>query len=107
MNFVIFSKLKLDISRYIKDSHPLNIESIFVTKDVSKNDKSSVSNCLQSLNILFISSTEEVSILYKSIDFNEWHPENIEAIFVTEEVLKWDKSIETIFSILGSLEELK
>ena len=107
MKFLIFSKLKLEISRYIKDSHPLNIESIFVTKDVSKDDKSSVSNVLQSLNILFISVTEEVTISYKSIDFNEWHPENIEAMFVTEEVLKCDKSIEATFSKFGSLETLK
>ena len=71
MKFLVFSKLKLDISRYIKDSHPLNIEFIFVTKDVSKDDKSSTSNSLQSLNMLFISTTEEVSISYKSIDFNE------------------------------------
>ena len=64
----------MDISRYIKDSHPLNIEPIFVTKDVSKDDKSRISNALQSSNILFISITEEVSISYKSIDFIEWHP---------------------------------
>ena len=97
----------MDISRYIKDSHPLNIEFIFVTKDVSKDDKSSISNELQPLNILFISFTEEVSISYKFIDFNEWHPSNIEDIFVTEEVLKWDKSIEKTFSILGSFVTLK
>ena len=66
------------------------------------------SNEEQELNILFISFTEEVSILDRSIDFNDWHPENIEAILVTDDVFKLDKSIEITYCILlSSSEKLK
>ena len=104
---VIFSILKLDISRNFKDSHPENIELILVTDEVSKVDKSKNSNEEQFKNILLISTIFEVSKKDKSTYFNELHPENIEVMFPINDVLKWEKSIDVILAIFGSISELK
>ena len=44
----------------------------------------------------------EVSKLVKSIDFNDEHPENNSCKFSNEDESRWEKSIETIFSLFMS-----
>ena len=64
-------KWKLDILRYFKDVHPLNILCILVTDEVLIFDKSILSIALQRANI--------------------------EIILFNDGGLKWEKSIEIIF----------
>ena len=125
--FVTDAVLKSDKSNDIKEAHPLNREFIFVTAVVSKPDKSNdfkeehpANNELISF-ILFILSwnlisskevqfsnidaifvTVDKSNSDKSNDFNDLTPLNKKLISFTLDVIKVDKSIETIFSTRGS-----
>ena len=95
--------LKLDISRKLKESHPLNIPLISVTKEVSKLDKSNDFNELQLENIFDIVVTEEVVKLVKSTDSNETQFEKSEFMSVTEDELKFEKSMDTTFAMFSSI----
>ena len=75
--------------------HPENINDISVTLEVLKLDRFKNSNSLQARNIIFIELTLVVIKLFiPFISFNLEHPEKISDIFVTLEVLKFDKSNE-------------
>ena len=77
----------------------MNKHSIFVTFEVSNLDKSKYSISLHSLNIIDISVTLLVLILFNPlISFNWQHPLNILDILLTFELLKFVKSKEIIFS---------
>ena len=111
----------------IKEEHPLNKEFIFVTTVVSKLDKSNdfkeehpannelISFILFKLSGNLISSkeaqfsnidaifvTEDKSNPDKSIDFTDLTPLNKKLISFTEDVIKLERSIDTIFSTKGS-----
>ena len=72
--------------------HPLNKLLISVTDDVSKNDKSSDLNWLQSENISPILLIEVVWKFVKIISLIEVHCLNIWYVLFNIEEFKWDKS---------------
>ena len=99
--FVTFDVSKLDKSSVSKDSQPLNTELISVTDEVSNEDRSTAWSEAQPENMediegLYLSSARLlVSKHERSRLASEEQPENMDDIFVTAEVSKPDKSIDS------------
>lgn len=66
-----------DIFKIDRRSHPSNIDSIFLTEEVSKLERSSEVSLLQLKNILDMLVTEEVLKLERSMEVSSPQLENI------------------------------
>ena len=88
---IFWESFILYIFIYCKLFTPENIDSDLLTFSILKFEISRIFKESQSENKLVISVTNEVLKEDKSIDSNWLHPKNIEAIFSTEEVTKFDK----------------
>ena len=92
LTLILSSSFTFSILIYSKFVHCSNIDSILVTKVISKLDKFKDVNELQSSNILSIDFTFSVLKLDKSSDSRLVQLTNIELISMTAIVLKFVKS---------------